>query len=133
MPFENVEKRRIISFYFKQAHSMRTSVAHIAALMKIAQQSGNSTGNLSILQFFSQVFCRLTCCNNLSKYFSIYHSPVSLHSFYFKAGQQVIFCIDTQISSPHISCILTNKALPFFVTLPARFLVLFPSHDKKLI
>jgi len=26
MLFENVKKRRIISFYFKQAHSMYTSV-----------------------------------------------------------------------------------------------------------
>jgi len=28
-----------------------------------------------------------------------------------------MICTDTQISSPHISRILTNKALPFFVTL----------------
>jgi len=28
---------------------------------------------------------------------------------------------------------LTNKALQFFATLPAPFLVLFSSHDKKLI
>jgi len=28
-----------------------------------------------------------------------------------------MICSDTQISSPHISRILTNKALPFFVTL----------------
>jgi len=28
---------------------------------------------------------------------------------------------------------LTNKGLPFFVTLPAPILVLFSSHEKKLI
>jgi len=32
-------------------------------------------------------------------------------------------CTDTQISSPHISCILANKALPFLETLPSPFLV----------
>jgi len=38
-----VEKRRIISFYFKQAHSMEASVAYIEALIKTVQQSGNSS------------------------------------------------------------------------------------------
>jgi len=32
---------------------------------------------------------------------------------------------DTQISSLHILCILANKALPFFVTLPTPFLITF--------
>jgi len=34
-------------------------------------------------------------------------------------------CTDTQISLPHISCILGNKALPFFVTLPTPFQITF--------
>jgi len=32
-------------------------------------------------------------------------------------------CTDTQLSSPHISCILANKTLPFFETLPTPFLI----------
>ena len=34
-------------------------------------------------------------------------------------------CTDIQLSSPHISCIFANKALPFLVTLPAPFLITF--------
>jgi len=41
-------------------------------------------------------------------------------------------CTDTQISSPHISCILANKALPFFVTLPTPFLITF-RHTRQVI
>jgi len=63
----------------------------------------------------------------------MYHSPVSLHSFILTLGNKLIFCTDTQISSPQISRIFTNKALPFFVTLPAPSLDLFSSQDKKLI
>jgi len=48
-------------------------------------------------------------------------------------GNKQIFSTDTEISSPHISRNLTNKALLFFVTLAAHFLDLSYSHDKKLI
>jgi len=34
-------------------------------------------------------------------------------------------CTDVQLSSPHISCIFANKALPFLVTLPTPFLITF--------
>jgi len=44
-----------------------------------------------------------------------------------------MYWIDTQIYSPYISRIVSNKALPFFVMLPAPFLVLFSSHDNKLV
>jgi len=53
--------------------------------------------------------------------------------FILTLGNKLMFCTDIQISSPRISRILTKKALPFFVTLPAPFLVIFSSHGKKLI
>jgi len=45
MLFENVEKMRIISFYFEQ--DTRCRRVYIAALIKTAQQSGNTSGKVA--------------------------------------------------------------------------------------
>jgi len=62
-----------------------------AALAKTAQQSGNSTGKVA---FHHSIFCQgvssLTSfaneMTNFLSFFTIYHLPVSLHSFYFTTG-----------------------------------------------
>jgi len=97
-----------------------------AALVKPAQQSGNSTGKVA---FHHSIFCQ-----GLSSFISFANEITNFQSFllsttylfhYILFISTVDICTDTQISSPHISCILANKALPFFVTLPTPFQITF--------
>jgi len=91
---------------------------------------------LSILQFFPDVSSFKALANEVTFFENIFISTTHLFHyilFTLALGNKLTVCTDSQIPSPHISRILTNKALPFFVTLPAPFLVIFSSHDKKLI
>jgi len=126
MLFEEVEKRRIITFYFK------TSTVDVGKCIQPQQHWSQhhikvvtpQERLLSIIQFFAKVFRRLYYLPMKYHTFNVfYYLPltVSVHSFYFNTG----ICTDVQISSPHISCILVNKALTFFATLPALFLITF--------
>jgi len=85
MLFENVEKRRIISFYLNK-HTRCTRV-FIAALLETAQQSGNSSGKAAFNSpIFSQVFRRLKhVLIEKHAYSTLIHHP-SHHCFsYFSA------------------------------------------------
>jgi len=59
--------------------------------------------------------------NKLLKFFTICHLPVSLHSFYFNTEH---LHLHSNVIATY-SCILANKVLPFFVTLPTPFLITF--------
>jgi len=50
-------------------------------------------------------------------------TPYLLHYILFILTPGI--CTDIQIYSPHISCIVANKALPFFVTLPTPSQITF--------
>jgi len=128
MLFEKVDKRQIVTFYFKtrtvDVGECRTSPV---ALVKIAQWSGNSTGivcfpSFNFLPRCFVIYIIWQWSNKLSKFFTIYHLGYVFHYILFISilGS----CTDTQISSPYISRIMANKALPFFVTaLPTPFLI----------
>jgi len=108
---------------------------YVAALIKTAQQSGNSSGKFAV-NFFPGISSFEAFANEVTVFLIIFLSTTHLFPcilFISMLDHKLIFCSDTQISSPHISRILTNKALPFFVTVPAPFLVLCSSHNKILI
>jgi len=96
------------------------------ALVKTAQQSGNSAGKVA---FHHSIFCQgvssfISFANEITNFLSFLLSTTYLfHYILFILTLGI--CTDTQIYSSHISCILANKALPFFVTLPAPFLITF--------
>jgi len=125
-------------FLFILNKHTRCRRVHIAALIKTAQQRGNTSGKVVFnpSTFFPGVSSFEALVIEVTIFQSIFLCATYLFHcilFTLTLGNKLIFCIETQISSPHISHILTNNALPLCVTLPAPFLVLFSSDDKKLI
>jgi len=92
MSFEKVEKRRIITLYFK------TSTVDVGECIQPQQHWSKQHSKvvtpqerlLSIIQFFCQGISSFISFANEKKktfeVFSIYHLPVSLHSFYINTG-----------------------------------------------
>jgi len=130
-------KRGELFLFILNTHT-RCRRVHIAALIKTAQQSGNTSGKVAfnLSTFFPGVSSFEALANEVTIVQNMFLCATHLlHCILFilTLGNKLIFCIDTQISSPHISHILTNNVLPLCITLPAPFLVLFSSDDKKLI
>jgi len=99
---------------------------YIATLSKTAQQSGNSSGKFAFNPsiFFPGISSFKALVNEVTIFENIFLATTHLFHcilFILTLGNNLIFCTDTQISSPLISRILTNKVLSFFVTLPAPF------------
>jgi len=85
---------------------------------------------LSILQFFPGISSFKALANEVTIFQNIFLSTTHLFHcilFVLTLGNKLIFCTDPQIPSPHISRMLTNKALPFFsnvtCTFPSSFLL----------
>jgi len=111
---------------------------YIEALSITAQQSGNTSGKVAFnpSTFFPGVSSFEALANEVTIFQNIFLCATHrFHCIFFilTLGNKPIFCIDTQISSPHISHFLTNNALSLCVTLPAPFLVIFSPRDKKSI
>jgi len=130
-------KRGELFLFILNKHT-RCRRVYTAALIKTAQQSGNTSGKVAFSPstFFPGVSSFEALANEVTIFQNIFLRATHLFHcilFILTLGNKLIFCIDTQISSPHISHILTNNVLPLCITLPAPFLVLFSSDDKKLI
>jgi len=110
-------------FILKQASRCRRVYTAPGALVI---ESGNSIGKVA---FHHSIFCQgvlsfISFANEATNFESVLlYTTYLFHYIHFILTLGI--CTDTQISSPHISCILANKALPFFVTLPTPFLITF--------
>ena len=80
---------------------------------------------LSIIQFFCQGVLSFKSFANEVTHFERFLLSTTYLFHYILFILILGICTDTRISSPHISCILANKALTFFVTLPTLFLITF--------
>jgi len=125
MLFAKVENRRIITFYFK------ISTVDVGECIQPQQHWSKQRSKvvtpqerlLSIIQFLPRCFVVYIICqwnNKLLIFFTIYHLPVSLHSFYFNTGR---LHWHSNLFATYF--VYFNKALPFFVTLPTPFLITF--------
>jgi len=109
-------------FLFQNKHSRcRRVYTAPAALAKTAQWSGSSTGKVA---FNHWIFCQgvssfTSFANEITNFKSFLLSTTCLFHYIFFILILGI-CTDTQIYSPHISCILANN----FV-LPTPFLITF--------
>jgi len=91
MLFENVEKRRIITFYFETSTVVvgESTQPHQHWPKQHSKVVTPQERLLSIIQFLPRHFVVYVICqwnSTLSKFFTIYHLPVSLLSFYFNTG-----------------------------------------------
>jgi len=125
--FEQVEKKRIITFYFK------TNTVDVGECIQPQQHWPKQHSKvvtpqerlLSIIQFFAKVFRRLHHLPMKQRIFKVFSLSTTYLFHYILFILTLGICTDTQIYSPHVSCILVNKALPLFVTLPTPFLITF--------
>jgi len=130
-------KRGELFLFILDKHTRYRRV-HIAALIKTTQQSGNTSGKVAFnpSTFFPGVSSFEALANEATIFQNIFLCATHLFHciiFILTLGNKLKFCTDAQISSPHISQILTNNALPLCVILPAPFRVLFSSDEKKFI
>jgi len=114
MLFEEVEKRRIITFYFT------TSTVDVGECIQPQQHWSKQHSKvinpqkrlLSIIKFFAKVLSFISFANEVTNFYSfLLYTTYLFHYILFILTLGI--CNGTQISSPHISCILANKALPF--------------------